>query len=456
MRLFLSMLVAVACATIPAVHAQGVKIPDKVCVERTAASLDALVRGEYDAARAEFGDKLGKKLDTAALEGTWTKMLSDAGDFQGHGEVVPQVLHGEKAVVVAPLKFARMRMDLVTRCDGQGHLNAYQFWPASTIELLQSMPATESVTEHVDADGVRVTPMTVASPVGPLKGVLTMPAGNGPFPAVVMVAGSGANDFDESIGPNKPFRDIAEGLAKAGIVSLRYDKRTLDYPETWDDHGGNNVDSEVTEDALSAAQALAKVRQVDPHRIMIVGHSLGAMMAPRIGSRDPGLAGLVMMAAPARAFLDVMMQQLREQGHRQGLSAASVAEKLASFETEKRLLENAEPGSALEGKFMRLPQSYLLSLNNVHQVETAESLSMPMLVVQGGADFQVSPKRDFARWRQALAGHKNVSFHEYPGLSHLFMSAGETQTVADYLKPGHVDAGVIADIAAWIKAQPAR
>jgi dienelactone hydrolase len=425
-------------------------------VARTASSLDALIRGDFGAAGAHFSSRLEKKLDSAALNKVWMQMLAQAGDYREHATVTPQVLHGSKAVVIAPLTFARMKMDLVTACDDHDQLSAYQFWPVSTIQLLQSSPRTQPVKAHVDADGVRVTPMTVVSPAGALKGVLTLPSGKGPFPAVVMVAGSGANDFDETIGPNKPFRDIAQGLAKAGIASLRYDKRTLDYPEQWDDKGGNNVDSEVTEDALSAVHALAKVPQVDPHRVMVLGHSLGAMLAPRIGSRDSGLAGLIMMAAPARSFLDVMVQQFREQGQRAGLDHATIARKVAAFAAERKLLDTAKPGSAPDGKFMRMPQSYLLSLHNVHQVATAKSLSMPMLLLQGGADFQVSPQKDFARWKQELDGHKRVSFHGYPGLSHLFMEAGKTKTVADYTKPGHVKAKVINDIATWIKGQPAR
>jgi len=86
----------------------------------------------------------------------------------------------------------------------------------------------------------------------------------------------------------------------------------------------------------------------------------------------------------------------------------------------------------------------------------AKKSSMPMLILQGGGDFQVSPTLDFARWQQALAGRPQTDFHLYPGLSHLFMPAGKTETVADYQTPAHVDAKVIADIAAWVKARPAR
>src|SRR6185437_11029464 len=97
--------------------------------------------------------------------------------------------------------------------------------------------------------------LSVSSAAGPLPGTLTVPAGDGPFPAVLLIAGSGPNDRDETIGPNKPFADLARALAMHGIASLRYDKRTFVYGKN---SRVGNVDDEVTDDALAALQTLAK------------------------------------------------------------------------------------------------------------------------------------------------------------------------------------------------------
>jgi dienelactone hydrolase len=88
-------------------------------------------------------------------------------------------------------------------------------------------------------------------------------------------------------------------------------------------------------------------------------------------------------------------------------------------------------------------------------VAVAKSLKVPMLILQGGKDYQVSPSKDFDVWKQALAGHADVTFHLYPGLFHLFMPA-KSGTPADYKVPGHVSPKVIDDIATWIKAQTAQ
>lgn len=137
-------------------------------------------------------------------------------------------------------------------------------------------------------EGVREQPLAVVSPLGPLPGTLTLPRGEGPFPTVLLIAGSGPNDRDETIGPNKPFRDLAQGLAAAGIASLRHDKRTRVHAAQMAEaqKAGNalTVDDEVTDDALSALTLLAKQPGVDGKRVFVLGHSLGAMMAPRVGS----------------------------------------------------------------------------------------------------------------------------------------------------------------------------
>jgi dienelactone hydrolase len=361
-----------------------------------------------------------------------------------------------RPMVVTGIAFARMPLDMVTVCDGNDRITMLRFQPPAQVELAARSAPLAPVKAHVEADGTRVLPLIVASPAGPLQGALTLPPGKGPFPAIVMVAGSGPQDRDETIGPNKPFQQLAEGLARAGVASLRYDKRTYTYGKTWGDKQGNVVDAEVTTDALAAARLLAGQPSIDPRRVFVLGHSLGAMMAPRIATRDADLAGLVMLAAPSRPLLSVLEQQMREAGRKSGASEAVLAQQAQAFEQERKALAKAGSGPAPTGSFVNIPQTYWLSLHGDEQVRLARSLSVPMLVMQGNSDFQVSPRLDFAGWRRELSGHPGVTFRDYPGLSHLFMPAGKTGSVADYLAPGRIPGNVITDIADWVKAQPAR
>ena len=118
----------------------------------------------------------------------------------------------------------------------------------------------------------------------PLKGLLTLPEGSGPFPAVVLVHGSGSSNMDEKVGKLTPFRDLAEGLAARGIACIRYDKRSYAHglKMVLDKKHPITVREETIEDALLASQLLRADRRIDPDRVFLLGHSMGAMLAPRI------------------------------------------------------------------------------------------------------------------------------------------------------------------------------
>lgn len=443
--------IAMALLALPSL---GLAAPgEDACMANATAALTAFAHGGYAAAGKDFSPFLAEALSAAKLAQTWGEIQAMVGAYKSHGAARRQTLQGDSRVVV-PVKFAQGALDFVTACDASNHITSFSLLNPSVVESAQPVRAQATAT------GVSTESLSVPSPAGPLRGSLTLPAGDGSFPAVVLVQGSGALDLDETVEGNKPFRDIAEGLAKAGIASLRYDKRTFDYAQKIAANPDFTIDDEVTNDALTALHLLAKQKQVDPRRVFVLGHSLGAQMAPRIAQRDPQLAGVVMLAAPARSFLDMVAAQIRELGPRQGMSAAELDQREKAIAAEEKLLDAADPANPPKGSFELLPgrplsQMYLLSLNDVHQVATAKSLTVPMLILQGGNDFQVSPVLDFDVWKKTLAGKRNVTFHLYPGLSHLFMP-GPTRSPADYAKPAHVDPEVIADIAGWIKAQPAK
>lgn len=427
--------------------------PAEVCAARSATLLDALVHADYAAAGRDFGPELAGKLDAGKLKQAWAALQGQAGAYVS-STPAQKLYVNDQPVFVTRLDLAKAPLDMVIICDAQDRIVALHFAPPTKVAVMTQKTAAHGVQAHVEADGVRVSPLDVPTPVGPLRGALTLPAGRGPFPAVVLVAGSGAHDMDETVGPNKPFRDIADGLARAGIASLRYDKRTYDYPKAWSGKSAPAIDAEVTDDAVAAAHLLARQNAVDPRQVFVLGHSLGAMMAPRIGERDPQLAGLVLMAAPARRIFDVMEQQAREQSAKAGQSPVAIAQAVQAYAAEQKLLAAVGPGQpAPQGEFGGAPQSYWLSWSRVDPVAVAKKLSMPMLILQGGSDFQISPTQDFARWKQQLADRPHTAFQLYPGLSHLFMPAGKSGTLADYTAPAHVDTQVVGDIATWIKAQ---
>ena len=251
-----------------------------------------------------------------------------------------------------------------------------------------------------------------------LPATIMMPADARDVPIVVMVHGSGALDRDETIYTNKPFRDIASGLARKGIATLRYDKRTYVYRQPV-----ASMDDETILDALSAIR-LARRHST---RVYLLGHSLGAMLAPVIAERsEEPLAGIIMMAAPARDMEIVVRQQF------------------------DYLLPSGASPDFKEQQIENLRQRSPHYLQPQGQTAAARRLTLPMLILQGERDYQVTME-DYSLWQQVLKGKANVVYHSYPRLNHPFMEGDGKSTPMEYQMEGHVATYVIDDISSFIR-----
>jgi len=288
--------------------------------------------------------------------------------------------------------------------------------------------------------------VTVSAGRFPLPGTLTLPTKPGPHPAVVLVHGSGPHDEDETVLANKPFRDLALGLASRGVTVLRYEKRTHKHPtavkaDEW------TLDTETIEDAVAAAELLRKRPEIDPKRVFVVGHSLGAFAAPFIAKRDTKLAGVVLLAGNARSILDLIDEQTEYLAKLAGSVSDEDQKKLRELKEATALIRQGKTEGMSEK--VGMPAAYLLHIHKLKPVETAAGLSIPILIAQGGRDYQVT-KADFDLWKKALGSRKNVTFKFYEKLNHLFITGTGKSTPAEYGKAGHVDVQVVEDIAKWI------
>jgi pimeloyl-ACP methyl ester carboxylesterase len=277
---------------------------------------------------------------------------------------------------------------------------------------------------------------------------LTVPAGReGRGPLIVLVHGSGPNDRDETIGPNKPFRDIARGLAASGIATLRYDKRTFAF-RGMGDARTFTVNEEVIDDAVAAVHFARTLPEVDSTRVFLLGHSLGGTLAPLIAERAP-LAGLILLAPGARpldeAILDQVGTRLRLTGQPEATVTRQVEELRAAF-------ARVRSGAAADSEMVfGAPARYWRDLQARRPLDVLQRLTIPVLVLQGGNDYQVT-KADYDLVLAALAARPEASrqTHWFPELNHLFMPVAAPSTGTEYGRAGTVDARVIAAIATWI------
>src|SRR5262245_32624573 len=242
-----------------------------------AAFIDLLVKGDFAKAVADFDEEMKKKLPVDKLEELWTKVTKQLGPLQKQGPARSTKAAKYDAVLIA-CHFKSLTLDARIVFTDDGRITGLFFVPAATAEY--------KAPPYVKPETFRETEVKVGDDEWQLPGTLTLPKGPGPFPAVVLVHGSGPNDRDETILGNRPFRDLAWGLATQGIAVLRYEKRTREY----DSKLAKNeitLKEEVLDDALAAAALLRKTAGVDGAKVYVLGHSLGAMMAPRLGTLDP-------------------------------------------------------------------------------------------------------------------------------------------------------------------------
>ena len=291
----------------------------------------------------------------------------------------------------------------------------------------------------------------------PLNGKIIFPDGiSGPVPAVVMVHGSGSSNMDEKVMKLTPFRDLAEGLAKKGIASIRYDKRSFVHPRKML-RQCITVKEETIDDALLAINMLKSDPRIDRERIFILGHSMGAMLAPRIDSEGGDVKGLIMMAGTPYRLEDIFVRQLN-----QSLESRSIMKLIALIEDRifTKKFDNLYSMSDEEAKKKKFAGGTTLYYFKEMGKKTAADYLLenekPVLIMQGGKDFQVLANDDYLKFKELLSDRRNTFFKLYPELNHIFVDAiydDISKVTKEYNTERHIGEEVTGDIADFIKSQ---
>lgn len=444
MRVSLSLgTVALFAAVGPA--AQDAKPTDHT--SKAKAFVAAQAKGDFAAAMQEFDDVMKKASPADKMESAWKLVEKQAGPFQKQLETRTEK-NGKYDMVYVTCQFEKVALDVRVVFTSEGQITGYSFRPAQ-----KKYDFTPPSYAHPDL--FRESNVAIGSGEWALPGTLTLPAGDGPFAAAVLVQGSGPHDRDETIGPNKPFRDLAWGLGSQGIAVLRYEKRTKQHAVKMVAMKDKiTIREEVIDDAVAAAALLRTRKEIDIKRIFVLGHSLGAHVGPQIGVNDPVLSGLILLAGNTRPLEDLILEQI---GYLLSLKGELGKEEKDELEKiKKQVLRVKDSTLTPDTPSSELPLGasavYWLALRDYHPTEVVARFHKPVLVLQGERDYQVT-MADFEGWKKVLLDRKDVKLKSYPKLNHLFMEGEGKAKPAEYEKAGHVAQEVVDDIAKWIKGK---
>lgn len=428
-----------AQSTMPTEHSADI-------AARARALLSALAGGHFDVAEHDFTAQVRAALPPERLADVWHQIITQAGSLkQVDGERI--VEQPPFRVVVLATAFERAELDVVVAFDTSAQIAGLHFTPHAG-----AAPSDAAPPPYADTSTFREEQVTVGNGEWALPGTLSRPTAPGSVPAVVLVHGSGPNDRDETIGGSKPFRDLAWGLASRGIAVLRYDKRTLVHASALASAPTLTVQEETIDDAIAAVSLLGHTAGIDPNRIVVLGHSLGGMLVPRIGVQDQQIAGFIIMAGATRPLQDLMLEQVAYIDSVHGDTSLAAQHRLAELRHQIARIDALTPGAAPSstGAILGAPASYWLDLRGYHPADVATHVHRPMLILQGGRDYQVTAA-DYAAWQRTLGGRSDVQFHLYPSLNHLFIEGTGPSRPEEYAQPGHVAREVVDDIASWIR-----
>lgn len=382
---------------------------------------------DNDALYAQLDGAMQAAIPRDEFDLLWPQLLDICGDFVGyHGATEVKEVAGY-TVLTQPLDMADSDLLCTMSLHDDGTIAGLMF-------TFYELPAEEEETVQLPY-AVKEESVRIGERPWQVSGTLLIPESDKPVPAVVLVQGSGATDRDESIYAVKPFRDIARALAPKGIAVLRYDKRTYTYRGQLvgaTSFRTLSVEEEVIQDAIFAGRLLAADSRIDPQRIYIMGHSLGAMLAPRIVAESGGVfSGMILAAGTNRSFLDVLLRQATEVG---GISERERAELIADGEAIYGITTAEE---AQQSMFNGLYDYYYWEmLQYPTPAEYLEELALPTLIINGSRDIQVIEQEGRDTWEEVLDMDAPWLSYYWTDVNHMLMrpdvAPSKMRTVDEY------------------------
>ncbi len=474
MKRFLALLLVMSMATSSTVYAntdtllkikQDLEIEEKEILEETSISdeeitkemlttildysegfLGYLLDGDYEKA----SDVSNGLLSAKDFETYWDMMTASAGEFKaiddekyhidfGYSEQI-----GSYAVIEQYAEFEYMGIITSYYYNTEGQLIGIYFNFYSVDDDVEVPVGIEETDYKI---GVKDTQ----------DAKLTKKTGSNSDTVVLLVSGSGPNDLDANAYGNTPFRDIAWGLADAGIDTFRFDKVTnsisngemmVDDPEHF------TVQDEYLTDVKEATEML---KEMGYKNIYLLGHSLGGMLAPRLYEDNDGVyAGVIILAGTTRTLTDVGIDQTTNAINKySGLEKAQYKFVLNKQIRDIEKIDTFTEEELINKNIFNMSAYYIKDINSFDTASSAKNIDKPFLILQGSEDFQIFADKDYTLWQEVLKDNEDAEFKLYDGLGHFFTKAPENPNndIGDYIPPQKIDERVIEDIISFINTK---
>ena len=381
-----------------------------------------LVEKNYSKAYTFFDETIKTKISETLLKETAEKLETQLGQFKSILET-----NNEKENYFYYSDFEKMKLDIKINFNDSNKIIGFFFVPHKEFKKENSLGKD----------------LNIKSNNIELKGTLLNPENGNLKKLVIFVHGSGPNDRNETIFENKPFKDIAENLYTKGISSYRFDKRTLLNPESFNDK--STIDDEVTNDIINIVAYFKNDSQFSNYEIIVLGHSLGAYLLPRIANKSTQISKIILLAGNSRPLDKLIIEQyeyLYKLTPTQELKDASIKVKEQIVVLNSKSFNLNTPKEKLP---FNLSAYYWQSVLKYNPIKEIQKVKIPILILQGERDYQVTMK-DFELWKTSLKNNKKANFISYPKLNHLFISGDNQSEPKEYAIKGTVDGKVITDI----------
>lgn len=419
---------------------------NEININETALSfVNDLLDEKYDDAydNYDFDTTMKKAVNSAILKQAMEQLIQSEGDFIEIADT-QEIQQGSYDIIAFICEFEKNYMTLNVVFDQEKKIAGFNYTYA------QGYTKDDGSQGEIPSN-IEEQEVTVGDGKWALPATLTLPKGEGPFSAVVLVHGSGPQDRDETVGPNKPFRDIAWGLASEGIAVLRYEKRTKEHTEKIMENPTDlTVKEETVDDALFAVELLKNHSSIDKDKIYVLGHSLGGYLIPRIGVQDEDIAGFIIMAGATRHMEDMILEQVEYLSNLDGNVTNEEQNQIDMIKIARDKIKSSDFNESTDAKdLFGIGAKYWLDLKDYEPTEMVKELNRPILVLQGERDYQITMV-DFENWKNAIGNQDYATFKSFEKLNHIFMPGEGDPNPNEYYLESNVSQEVIDFISQWV------